>query len=83
MKKEKPCKDYPERFTACSDNCPKDARGEYGYAAYITDREKIKRAEKEYKMQRREEFLRGEQCEAARQRFINSVSGRKNWENQG
>ena len=29
-----PCKGCTERFTACSGNCPKDARGEYGYKAW-------------------------------------------------
>lgn len=31
--KGSPCKDCPERFIACSDKCPKDLRGEYGYKA--------------------------------------------------
>lgn len=29
-----PCKGCPERFLACAGNCPKDARGEYGYLAW-------------------------------------------------
>lgn len=29
-----PCKDCPERFTACSDHCPIDARGGYGHKAW-------------------------------------------------
>ena len=29
-----PCKDCTERFLACSDHCPKDERGEYGYKAW-------------------------------------------------
>ena len=29
-----PCKDCTERFTACSDRCPKGARGEYGHKAW-------------------------------------------------
>ena len=43
-----PCKDCTERFTACTDHCPKDKRGEDGYDAY---RERLKRekdARKEY-----------------------------------
>ena len=32
-----PCKDCPERFTACSDKCPKDARGEYGYKTWLDE----------------------------------------------
>jgi hypothetical protein len=34
MREDSPCKDCPERFLACSDHCPKDARGEYGYKAW-------------------------------------------------
>lgn len=29
-----PCYGCTERFTACSDRCPKDARGEYGYKTW-------------------------------------------------
>ena len=29
-----PCHGCTERFPACSGNCPKDARGEYGYKAW-------------------------------------------------
>lgn len=29
-----PCNGCTERFTACSDRCPKDARGEYGHKAW-------------------------------------------------
>ncbi len=43
-----PCKDCTERFTACSDRCPKDARGEFGYKAYKTEIERVKRARREY-----------------------------------
>lgn len=41
-----PCKDCPERFTACSGRCPKDARGEYGYLAWKADLEAKKKATK-------------------------------------
>ena len=34
MREISPCKDCPERFTACSDRCPKDDRGEFGYKAW-------------------------------------------------
>ena len=34
MREVSPCKDCTERFTACSDHCPKDARDEYGYKAW-------------------------------------------------
>jgi hypothetical protein len=29
-----PCNGCTERFTACSDRCPKDARGEFGHHAW-------------------------------------------------
>lgn len=29
-----PCNGCTERFLACSDKCPKDARGEYGHHAW-------------------------------------------------
>jgi hypothetical protein len=29
-----PCNGCTERFSACSDRCPKDARGEFGYKAW-------------------------------------------------
>jgi hypothetical protein len=34
MREDSPCKGCTERFTACSDRCPKDARGEYGHKAW-------------------------------------------------
>ena len=30
-----PCYGCTERFTACSDRCPKDARGELGYKTWL------------------------------------------------
>ena len=39
-----PCKDCTERFTACSDRCPKDARGEFGYSAWKIEAERVKTA---------------------------------------
>lgn len=35
--KDSPCKNCPERKTACSDHCPKDERGEYGYKAWLSE----------------------------------------------
>lgn len=29
-----PCNGCTERFTACSDRCPKDARGDFGHKAW-------------------------------------------------
>ena len=43
-----PCKDCTEKFTACSDRCPKDARGEYGYDAWKAEIARIKKAKREY-----------------------------------
>ena len=67
-----PCKDCPERFRACSDNCPKDARGEYGYKAWKAEYRKVKDAEKEYKMRNREDWLRSEQCERNVRQYVES-----------
>ena len=65
--KMSPCKDCPERSRACSDNCPKDARGEYGYKAWKADWQKQQALIKEYKKIRREDFSRSEECESFRQ----------------
>ena len=59
-----PCKDCTERFPACSDRCPKDARGEYGYKAWKADHQKAKDAEREYRRKRREDYLMSEECES-------------------
>ena len=69
-----PCMGCTERFIACSDRCPKDARGEYGYKAWKADYQKVKDAYKDYKRKKREDFLMSEQCESARQVF-----GRSYW----
>lgn len=34
MIKPCPCNGCTERFLACSDRCPKDARGDYGHKAW-------------------------------------------------
>ena len=77
-----PCKDCPERFTACSDKCPKDLRGEYGYKAWLAAVHKRQAAEKEYKMRRREDYRHSEQCQNAKRRYIKSITmnrgGKKN-----
>lgn len=36
-----PCLGCAERFLACSDHCPKDKRGEYGYLAWKAKVKKI------------------------------------------
>ena len=70
--KSSPCKDCSERFPACSDNCPKDARGEYGYKAWKADLWKVKIAEKEYKRRSREDWMHSEQREEGQRQFAKS-----------
>lgn len=60
--KDAPCRDCQERFTACSDKCPKDARGEYGYKAWLANYRKEQASEKEWRARNREAFLRSEEC---------------------
>ena len=68
-----PCKDCPERFLACSDKCPKDARGEYGYKAWKAELKKVQDAEKEYKRRSsREDWLRGDMKSEKQWKVINS-----------
>lgn len=43
-----PCKDCPERFSACSDSCPKDLRGERGYKAWHDEIERVKNAKNKH-----------------------------------
>jgi hypothetical protein len=43
-----PCKDCTERFHACSDKCPKDKRGEYGYMAWKAEIKKVNDNRKAY-----------------------------------
>lgn len=74
--KSAPCKGCTERFAACSDRCPKDARGEYGYKAWKAECQVIKNAQKEYKLRLREDYLRSEQCETAKQNYARSKSGK-------
>ena len=67
--KKGPCYGCTERFPACSGNCPKDLRGEYGYKAWMADIRKEKAAEKEYYLRRREDWNRSEECEYGRSQF--------------
>ena len=76
-----PCKNCEERFSACSDKCPKDLRGEYGYKAWYADYKKVQNAEKEYKRKRREDFLMSEQCRSAREDFARKKSRRRRGKN--
>ena len=43
-----PCKGCAERFTACSDKCPKDARGEYGHKAWKAEINRVKGEKRKY-----------------------------------
>lgn len=72
-----PCNGCTERFLACSDNCPKDARGEYGYKAWKKNIRKQKAAEKEYNKRRYEDYMRSEQRESDQERFARQKNGRR------
>ena len=43
-----PCKGCKERFLACHDRCPIDARGEFGYNAWKAEIERVKAAREKY-----------------------------------
>lgn len=43
-----PCFGCTERFMACSDHCPKDERGEYGYLAWKAKVKEIEDKRKAY-----------------------------------
>jgi hypothetical protein len=43
-----PCNGCPEKFLACSDHCPVDARGGYGHGAWKAEIKRIKKAKQEY-----------------------------------
>ena len=53
-----PCKDCTERFLACHGKCPKDQRGEYGYAAYKRDIDDIRLRMKSYDKSRYNKYPR-------------------------
>lgn len=61
--KDSPCNGCTERFTACSDRCPKDKRGEYGYAAWSADDKAEKAKEKEMRRQWKEDVRRDRRYE--------------------
>ena len=48
IRDESPCKDCTERFLACSDKCPKDERGEFGYKAWKAKLEEVQAKRKAY-----------------------------------
>lgn len=57
-----PCFGCTERFLACSDHCPKDERGEFGYLAWKAAVKKIEDTRKEYYEQRRLQWERVTSC---------------------
>lgn len=57
-----PCYGCTERFLACSDHCPKDERGQYGYLAWKAAVKKIEDTRKEYYEQRRLQWQRVTSC---------------------
>ena len=77
VSKNCPCKDCPERFIACSDKCPIDLRGEYGYKAWLADVHKHQAAVKEYKAQIREDYRHSEQCQTAKRKYAKSMMSKK------
>ena len=52
MRGVSPCKNCKERHTACHSNCPKDARGEYGYVRWKADAEKVTNKQRAYMEER-------------------------------
>ena len=47
-RKDSPCHNCTERFTACHDKCPKDMRGEEGYKAWTEHNQMIREERKKY-----------------------------------
>lgn len=48
IRDDSPCNGCTERFAACHDRCPKDARGEPGYKAFKAEIERVKAVKEEY-----------------------------------
>lgn len=48
IREDCPCNGCNERFTACSDRCPKDKRGEFGYKAWKAKIAEVKKAKRHY-----------------------------------
>lgn len=49
IRDDSPCNGCTERFYACSDHCPKDKRGEFGYLAWKSRIKEIQSKQKAYK----------------------------------
>lgn len=59
IREKAPCKNCTERFIACSDHCPKDERGEFGYKAWKAQLEETKQKRKAYNdLNRRKQWQR-------------------------
>ena len=43
-----PCKDCTEKFEACHGKCPKDGRGEFGFAAWTAEKDRVQKERKKY-----------------------------------
>lgn len=54
-----PCDHCAERFTACSDHCPKDERGDYGYKAWKQKAAGVKDNRKAYIENKRRRYKNG------------------------
>lgn len=51
IRDDNPCRNCTERFIACSDRCPKDARGEYGRSAWKAEAERVNENRRQYAKQ--------------------------------
>ena len=56
IRDKSPCDGCTERFIACSDKCPKDARGEFGYKAWREQLRDVKEKRKQYYELRRRKW---------------------------
>lgn len=56
IRDDSPCDGCTERFLACSDKCPKDARGEYGYNAWKEKLREVEEKRKQYYKFRRKKW---------------------------
>ena len=61
IRDKSPCYKCPERFTACSDKCPKDERGDIGYKAWKAEIDRVKAVRQEYiqKVNKKYVYYRG------------------------
>ena len=76
MSNSPPCKDCPDRHRACWDQCAK-------YAHWKVEHDKVKAAEKEYKLRQREDFLHSEECKDAQRTYSISKDKQRRGKNHG